>query len=348
MIATAEELVLEEDSDQALARPVFGPKAAELGLRPIAAFVQDTWGFGGPAMMGVTSGFTPSSSVVSYTTADGHNLTVTNDVAPTGLDLLAVARVMLADVKAVTVHGLPAIEGGDQFSGDAVVWVEGGRTISVTGDVDDLLAAAESVEVADDSAWGEVLSAAEANMGNPGAMVTESWLIGAGDLDDSTTWILEGGLDDNGLLVLCSAVFANDGSSMNGCNGSHEISEPSLFRSDSLGMNGDQGLGLVATVPNTFTGAVLRFTADDGTVSEVPLKEVRAEWSFVAAALAVSTEGTAVLVAADGSELATLEITDDELGGIGDGGVVTTAAAAEVVVASGSNGGGAPDTTVGG
>ncbi len=58
------------------------------------------------------------------------------------------------------------------------------------------------------------------------------------------------------------------------------------------------------------------------------LKAIRDDWPFLAAAIGVATKGTAVLLAADGTELAHLEITDDALDGGGgfDGRVVTTAA----------------------
>lgn len=329
LVTIAEELVLEEADDDATARPVFGPKADELGLHPIASYEQDTWGFGGLSLTPMASGFASGSVVVSYLTEDGNNLTVTNGVAPAGLDVLAVARVLLGDATEVTVHGLPAIQGGDLSTGDMVVWVEGGRTIAVSGDVDDLLAAAEAVEVADDAEWDDLLAAVEANMGMPGPAVTESWLIGAGDLPDATTWTIDGGLDDDGRLVLCSGSFSNDGSSMNGCNGAHEVGEPSLFMGDLLSTSDGVGVGLVATVPNDLAGTVLRFTDADGVVSEVPLKVIRDDWTFLAAAIAVSTPGTAALVAADGSEVATLEITDDMLG-TGAGPSITTATAVAV------------------
>ena len=61
-------------------------------------------------------------------------------------------------------------------------------------------------------------------------MISESWLIGAGDLEDSTTWLIDGGLDDEGRLVLCVAAFSNDGGSMQGCSGEgHDVTAPALF-----------------------------------------------------------------------------------------------------------------------
>ncbi|MGB8859059.1 MAG: hypothetical protein WCC60_07385 [Ilumatobacteraceae bacterium] len=326
MVAIAEELTLQEDADQALARPVFGPKAAELELAPVAAFDQDAWGFGGGAMISVGSGLTPFGSSVSYLTDKGHNVTVNNEPAPAGFDLVAVAKVMVEDAEEVTVHGLPAVKGSDQFSGDVVVWVEGGRSISVTGDLDDLVAAAEAVEEADGTTWDDLVAAAQATMGNPGAAMPETWLIGAGDLEDSTTWMIEGGVDDNGLLQLCSAAFSNEGGSMSGCNGAtHEVAEPSVFFGDGVGMDGAVGVSIIATVPNSMAGAVLRFTGEDGTVTEVPLKVVRADWSFQAAAMAVSVTGAAVVIGADGAELANVEVTDDNLEAAG-GNTATTVA----------------------
>ena len=74
--------------------------------------------------------------------------------------------------------------------------------------------------------------------------------------------------------------------------------------------------------------AVLRFTADDGTVSEAPVASVREDWPFLVAVLAVTSTGTAELVAADGTVLTTREITETDLvlGGV-DIGVATTVAA---------------------
>ena len=318
MVSVAEEMTLKEDLDQALARPVFGPTAEELGLAPVTTFDQEAWGFGGGAMVSVTGGLTPFGTSTSYVTDKGHTLTVANEAVPEGMDVLAVARVMLQDAEAVTVHGLPALKGTDQFSGDVVLWVEGGRLVSVTGDMADMLAVAESVEVADESAWNALLAASEADMGDPGSMISESWLIGAGDLEDSTTWLIDGGLDDEGRLVLCVAMFSNDGGSMQGCNeATHEVAEPTLFTSDGLNMNGSLGVVLVATAPNEFAGAVLRFTDENSEVSEAPLKLIRDDWTFLAAAIGVATKGTAALVAVDGTQLAHLEITDDVLDGGG-------------------------------
>lgn len=277
-------------------------------------------------MISVGSGLTPFGSSVSYLTDKGHNVTVNNEPAPAGFDLVAVAKVMVEDAEEVTVHGLPAVKGSDQFSGDVVVWVEGGRSISVTGDLDDLVAAAEAVEEADGTTWDDLVAAAQATMGNPGAAMPETWLIGAGDLEDSTTWMIEGGVDDNGLLQLCSAAFSNEGGSMSGCNGAtHEVAEPSVFFGDGVGMDGAVGVSIIATVPNSMAGAVLRFTGEDGTVTEVPLKVVRADWSFQAAAMAVSVTGAAVVIGADGAELANVEVTDDNLEAAG-GNTATTVA----------------------
>ena len=341
MVSIAEEMTLKEDGDRALAAPVFGQRAAELGLVPVTSFTQESWGFGGGAMISVTGGLTPFGTSMSYVTDKGHTITVTNEAVPEGMDLLAVARVMLKDVEEVKVHGLPALKGSDQFSGDVVLWVEGGRSVSVMGDMGDMLAVAESVAVADESAWNDLIAASQANMGNVGTMISESWLIGAGDLEDSTTWVVEGGLDDDGLLVLCVAGFSNDGGSMQGCSGvTHDVTAPALLMTDQLSVNGGPGVGLVATAPNEFAGAILRFTDEDGKVTEAPLKVIRDDWTFIAAAIGVATKGSAVLVAADGTELAHLEITDDNLvgGGVGAGGrvVTTSATVAQATVVQGT------------
>ena len=89
MVSIAEEMTLKEDADRALAQPVFGPKAAELGLVLVTAFDQESWGFGGGAMISVTGGLTPFGTSMSYVTDEGHTITVANEAVPDGMDLLA-------------------------------------------------------------------------------------------------------------------------------------------------------------------------------------------------------------------------------------------------------------------
>lgn len=335
LMSIAEELTLDEHTSDATASPVFGPMVSELGLEPIAAFEQDVWGFsgagGGNALSALGGGFGPTATSVSYLTEDGKTVSVSNDVSLAGVDFAAVATLAFDDAEAVTVHGLPAMKGSNQFSGDMVVWVEGGRTISVAGDIDDLLAAAEKVEVVDAATWSSLVQESQANMGNMSNGVSESWLIGAGDLDDSTTWLIEGGLDDDGGFVLCSSAIGTDGSMMQGCGSRREVDAPGLFANDGLSLNGGEAVGLVATVPNNLGAATLRFTATGGAVTEVALKVVRSDWSFTAGALGVTTTGTGVLLAADGTALATLEVTQDVLStgsGVGGDATASTVAAA--------------------
>lgn len=320
MVAVATELQLSESASEAVAWPQFGPKVSELELQPLASFEQPNSGFGGgPGMQfGVLSGSTPTATSVSYATADFEMISLTNDAVIPGLDMLELVRFITQDAQDVTIHGQPAVMGSmdERFGGSVIAWAEGGRSVVLftMGELDDPVALAESVKVLDEGAWADLATEAEANQeeGDFSSEPSETWLIGAGELEDSTTWLVEGAVDEDGNATWCTAAMDN-GSSSTGCNSSGKVEAPAIVSIGTVGADGDFAPAYVAAVPVGTVGAILRFTAGDGTVVETSIHEVRPDWPVLAAAIAVTEVGTLQIVAADGTAMDTVEITDDDL-----------------------------------
>jgi len=305
LLSIAGEMDLDESTSDALAWPLFGPAVDELRLQTVTSYTDASSGFGG-GPLSVALGSFGGGTNVNYGSNDD-TLSLSNSVPPAGMDVLTLARFGLSKAKDVTVHDLPAVIGeiGGGFGVSAVMWLEGGRLVTVvSGDGDGLLEIAESVRPADDSEWNALNDAAQTgDFGQP----QQTWLIGVGELEDATTWLIEGSVGDGGDLTLCVNNSSVD-SSGGGCTTGEPVGGPAVLDAGMLGMDGPTAEGYVAVVPNDVVGAVLRFTADDGAVTEVPLKVVRSDWSFQAAAIAVTSDGEIRVVSADGTVLTTLTV----------------------------------------
>jgi hypothetical protein len=239
-------------------------------------------------------------------------------------DVLSLATFMLDDAEEITVHGKPAVLGtpsqnfGGGFDSRTVVWSEDDNTFVLSvnnGDELDPAALAESVVPADSAEWDDLYAEMQARQkeqeefyNNP----PDSWLIAAGDLDSSTTWAIEGGLMDaergGGFIISTSEMSANSSGMSGGFDPVNALTEfPTVLVRD----DGMESTTIVALGPLDPAGSILRVTLDDGQVIELPLRTIRPEWPASAAAVAVSAErsGTAELLGADGTVLATGELT---------------------------------------
>lgn len=316
----AAELTIDESSDTEAGRAVLGPAAAELGLEPLADFEASSWGFGGgvPIFSSLVGGSANGTSVTYESDIGG--LTLTNSPLVAGLDPLVVGEFMLAGDEAVAVHGLPALVGeysGFGFDINAVVWVEGGRSISLIGllEPDALVAAAESVRVADRDEFDDLLRQVEQRQGGDIGVPEETWLLGMGDLEDSTTWYVEGDIDvDDGgtTLTICSGASGPSESSTSCGEASIDVQAPTLTDGPVVGLNVVYPT-LIAMVDIDLEGAVLRFTSDDGTVTETALRIVRDDWPVRVMAIAIDRPGRAELIGADGTVLAERELTEEDI-----------------------------------
>ncbi len=236
-------------------------------------------------------------------------------------DPLSVARFLLSDATDVEIDGVPAVLGGlDAFAGfgsQAVTWTDGGEAITLLytgGDGElDLTEVAASVVEATPDEWDELVDIAEANqraMEEVWANPPDAWFIGAGDLPDSTTWVVEGGFSDTGAFVASLSEMSSDGSSFGGGGGVAPGGEATPIPTVLVQTSGGSSQVVIGLGPVDPTGVVLRVTLDDGSVVDVPLRTVRPDWPASAAAWGFpnDAEGTAELVAADGSILFTTEI----------------------------------------
>ncbi|MEQ1701600.1 MAG: hypothetical protein ABMA25_15940, partial [Ilumatobacteraceae bacterium] len=113
-------------------------------------------------------------------------------------------------------------------------------------------------------------------------------------------------------LTLClSTITAN--SSGSGCSGNGELVDaPVILKAGALG--GVFGVAIVAAVPVADGGAMVRFTEQNGDVTETLLADKTPNLPFHAAALAVTQPGTLEIISSDGRVLATDEISEDDLG----------------------------------
>ena len=335
LLAIAEEITLDEDG--ATATPVFGAALSAVGLEPFLRYTAPSWGGVqvGVQLPGLFGG-DPTSTSIGYTTSEGFDdyISITNQPLSGDFDTLALARFVIADGEDVSVHGVPALAGtmpkafGKQ---PIVLWAEGGRLIVVTTSqgVESLVDIAESVAVASDEDWAAAFEQSQSNQGQF-QPAPETWLIAAGDLEDGATWLIEGGLDDDGELVLCGFTMTADSGSSSGCIPAQVAAAPSILEGGTIGFNGT-GVTIVALGPLD-EDVLLRYTTVDGDVSETPLRVIQSEWEYTAGALVPAAPGIAELIGADGRVIASKEFAADEFqfdanGDIGIAPVATAAVA---------------------
>jgi hypothetical protein len=317
----AAELTIDE-SDESSAKAVLGPAVGELGVdvAPLADYETNSWGLGGSPVMVMFNG-SMNTTTLTYS-SDLGGLTLMNEPLIPGLDPLALAEFVLVDAESTTVHGLPAVAGrtealGFGFDSSAVVWVEGGRSIWVIGslDTDELVDTAESVREATVDEFDELRGQIEGFQDEGPGFPEQTWLLGSGDLEDSTTWSVEGDIDleaEEDVIMVCSwSSSPNESSS--GCGADTvDIDAPSIQSGPSVGLRA-QSPTLIAMVDIDQQGVVLRFTAGDGTVTESPVRVIRDDWPVRVVAMAVEQAGRAELVAADGTVLVEREVTEDDV-----------------------------------
>jgi hypothetical protein len=321
LLAIAAEITLEENGLQA--SPQFGPSAAEAGLEPFMRYPVGTWGGVSVGLQLPLLGGDGNSTNVGYVTEEGFDeyVTITNTPFGEDVDMLGLAEFAFSEFEQIEVRGMPAAAGktpeslGEQ---PTVVWAEGGRLIVVSGSpsLEDLVSYAQTVVVADDDAWAEAVKSSQEFQGVE-QFVADAWLIGVGDFEDSTTWTIEGGFDDDGNLVLCSLAMSVNGGSSSGCAPGVEIAAPQLLKGPSMGFGGPDNRGAtVVAVGIPGEVLILRFTPDDGPAVEVPLREIRPDWPVWAAAVGASGPGTVELVDGAGTVLDTVPVTDDDIGAV--------------------------------
>lgn len=316
LLAIGAEITLEEDG--ATASPVFGKALIAAGLEPFLRYEAPSWG-------GVQVGLQlpglfgdQFSTTVAYSTVDGFGdfLSIMNQPLGAGLDFMELARFALTDTAEVTVHGVAGLVGQvpDNLGGQTmVVWTEGGRLVIVSGsrDADELVALAETVTEASDDDWAQAQAQVAAQQRQNDERSPESWVIGVGDLPDSTTWVIEGAFDSDGDLATCAMTMSNDGSSSSGCGNATPVTAPSIIAGPSIGFSGSAASIIGLGEPGD--ALVLRYTPTDGDAIEVQfLREIRADWPMWAAAMVPSGPGTAELVDAAGVVVATKEFSEDE------------------------------------
>ncbi len=267
----------------------------------------------GEVLMAMQSGAGTHSSMVMYATPGGDfsenvNLTVT-PMPP--VDFAPMFRLFVDGPVDLVVHDLPALggENDDDFGGQAViVWQEDGNLIILTGSysVEELLPIAESVREATDEEWDEALNAFDPSSFEPDGLDDSNFVVGAGDIGDRRTWIVEASFDDG--FQAC-ANTDNYSSCMTTSDAEVDATNPIL---QIVSGSDDGSIGtIIAVVDRSIAGAVLRITPTDGDPILVPLHEVDATFPGPAAAGAylLDTGGTAELLDAAGAVLATLDLT---------------------------------------
>ena len=262
---------------------------------------------------------------------------------------MRIARFFIKNPVEGTVHGQPAIAGDiatrQPMPGQPgrVTWIEDGYVVTVSANkpADELLTIAETVREATDDEWSTMKDDVKKRQeeANLGQNQIDTWIIGAGDLDDSTTWVMEGGYTDDGSFSTSMMLASGDGSmSGGGGSGGQDITYPYLsIQPNSMGgpMGNSNSVNLVvALVAADTEGAVLRFTPTDSAeaVIEVPIHLIRDDWPALAGALGApgAVAGTVEIVATDGTILATKDVEAMESNGDGGGDVTAATVAAAV------------------
>ena len=330
--------LVEVDDD---GRPALRTGPVVEGYEPLGLFRQ-VWGVGALA-----DGGQQSMMAVTYGGPSGDNWTSVSNTAKVVDDPLRVARFFLKNPVEGTVHGQPAIAGDiaarQPMPGQPgrVTWIEDGFVVTLTANksADELLALAETVREATDDEWSTMKDDVKKRQEemNLGQNQVDTWIIGAGDLDDSTTWVIEGGYTDDGDFSTSMMIASGDGSmSGGGGSGGEEVTYPYIsIQPNTMGgpMGNNNSVNLVIALV-VEEGAVLRFTPTDSaeTVIEVPIHRIRDDWPALAGALGApgTLSGTVEVVAADGTILATKDVEAMESGGDGNGDAPAATAAAAV------------------
>lgn len=267
----------------------------------------------GDAVLAMTTGSITNSSLIMYSTPGGDfteslNLSVTA-MPPT--DFAPVYRLFVDDMVDLTVHDLPAIGGANDqaFGGEAIiVWQEDGNLITLSGSygVDELLPIAESVRAATDEEWADALAAFDPSVFDPGIGLDDShFVVGAGDIGERRTWIVEASFDDG--VELCSNTD-NYSACATAADDEVDATHPIL---QTVASSDDGTIGtVIAVVDRSVIGAVLRITPTDGEPVLIPLHEVDASFPGPAAAGAylAAMGGTADLLDAEGAVLDTISL----------------------------------------
>lgn len=332
--------LVEVDDD---GRPAIRTGPVVEGYEPLGLFRQ-VWGVGALA-----EGGQQSMMAVNYGGLEGDSWTAVSNTAQAVDDPLRIARFFLKNPVEGTVHGQPAVAGDiaarQPMPGQParVTWIEDGYVVTVMANkpADELLALAETVREATDDEWSTMKDDVKKRQeeANLGQNLVDTWIVGAGDLEDSTTWVVEGGYAD-GRFSSSIMIASADGSSMSGGGGSggEDITYPYLsVQPNSMGgpFGNSQSVNLVVALVTADTeGAVLRFTPADSAeaVIEVPIHLIRDDWPAFAGALGAPGDlaGTVEIVAIDGTILATKDVEAMESNG-DDGGDVTAATVAAAV-----------------
>lgn len=315
---------------------------------PLGVF-ENVWG-----IAGVVDANPQAMISVSYTKPGVDSWLSVSNSATTVEDPLAVARFFLKDPVEGTVHGQPAIAGDVSSNQPAagqparIHWIEDGHLVTLNANkaADELFTLAESTRIATDEEWATLVEEwkvrqEEMNQGMNGGEPT--WLIGAGDMEDASTWTAEGAFTEEGEWVTSSSFMSSDGSGMSSGGGGtgEKVEFPHIaVMPQQMGMPGtSSGANLVIGLVDEATadGAILRFTpaaGSDGEVIEVAVRQIRDDWPAWAAALAVPLEqaGVVELIGADGTVLTSEDIeAADDGGGVGEGGDAPAGTAAAAV-----------------
>ena len=327
LLRMAAEITLDERGDMADA--VLGPAAAALGLELLAAYDETTWGLGGgPSVPLLSPGADSLSAAWAMVDGAGGQISLTVQHLPPGLDTGMLGGFFLAGAHDVQVGEWPGIAGDfEVFGGSdaAVVWMVDDSVVVVSGSLppDELLDVAGSARVGDAAEWAELVDEANSNGGFVPEPDVPTWIIGAGDFDDGTTWVVEGAVDGQGGLLLCSASVSQF-SSWSTCDSSQAVEGPTLRITGSFDVAA--AAAVVAVVDPVDAGATLQCTTDAGDERTATVGAVHEDWPYLAAVVMLTETGSCTLVAPDGTVLATEEIGDIDLvtGGVG---VATTVAA---------------------
>lgn len=278
--------------------------------------------------------------IAGMQTGTGASFTLQHQLAAGGDDPLRVPRFLFDDAVEVDVAGASGVQGtlgAMGFGTSVLTWIDGDDALTLTsggvaGDEQlDLVAIAAAVREADEDEWADLVDEVkerqremEEVFQNP----IDTWLIAAGDLDDSSTWVAEGAFTEEGAFVPSVSEMSGDGGMSGGgafAGNAAAVEIPGvLVQPPSMNATVVYALATLDAA-----GAVLRLTLDDGRVVESPLRAVRPEWPALVAAVGIPSgdTGQAELVAGDGAVLASSGL--DGFPGFGGGVPATTAAAAE-------------------
>ena len=214
-------------------------------------------------------------TVVTYLDEQDRELRVASVPAPS--DAMQLVEFMFGDGDTTTIHGIPALFIESREAGELIIWLEGGRLITVAGDLDEtaLREVAESVGTVSSAAWQR---AGESANGWITLTASAPMDVGSGTSIDGVPWRVSVSVGNP--TVTC--FYLGSDIVLSSCT----FSTPRVPATRTFPGPTDGTLFVVAIVAIDEPRPALRVTRSDGMITDHTLARLDDEYAGVAVEIA--------------------------------------------------------------